>query len=95
MGLAVLPARLEKEMARLKEMILQGKDLRSDALTISHAPWAEEILSRTSVDEGNIDSVINREIGHVFKNVLADCSVFSDLDSFKRFISYVSAPKTK
>ena len=95
MGLAVLPARLEKEMARLKELILSGKDLRGDSLTISHADWAEEILSRVSVDEDNIDSVINREIGHVFKNVLADCSVFSDLESFKRFISFVSAPKTK
>lgn len=95
MGLAVLPARLEKEMARLKEIILAGGDLRSDALTISHADWAEEILRRVSVDEGNIDSVIRREIGYVFKNVLADCSVFSDLESFKRFIAYVSAPKTK
>ena len=95
MGLAVLPARLEKEMARLKSLILSGGDLRGDALTVSHAEWAEEILRRVSVDEGNIDSVIRREIGYVFKNVLADCSVFSDMDSFKRFIDFVSAPKSK
>ena len=95
MGLAVLPARLEKEMARLKSLILSGGDLRGDALTVSHAEWAEEILRRVSVDEGNIDSVIRREIGYVFKNVLADCSVFSDMDSFKRFIVFVSAPKAK
>ena len=95
MGLAVLPARLEKEMARLKSLILSGGDLRGDALTVSHAEWAEEILRRVSVDEENIDSVIRREIGYVFKNVLADCSVFSDMDSFKRFIDFVSAPKSK
>lgn len=95
MGLAVLPARLEKEMARLKSLVLSGGDLRGDALTVSHAEWAEEILRRVSVDEGNIDSVIRREIGYVFKNVLADCSVFSDMDSFKRFIDFVSAPKAK
>lgn len=95
MGLAVLPARLEKEMARLKSLILSGGDLRGDALTVSHAEWAEEILRRVSVDEGNIDSVIRREIGYVFKNVLADCSVFLDMDSFKRFIDFVSAPKAK
>ena len=95
MGLAVLPARLEKEMARLKSLILSGGDLRGDALTVSHAEWAEEILRRVSVDEGNIDSVIRREIGYVFKNVLADCSEFSDMDSFKRFIDFVSAPKSK
>ena len=82
-------------MTRLKEIILSGKDLRSDSLTISHAPWAEEILSRVSVDADNIDSVINREIGYVFKNVLEDCSVFTDINSFKRFISFISAPKTK
>ncbi len=95
MGLAVLPARLEKEMARLKEMILSGEDLRSDPLTLSHADWAEEILSRVSLDESNIDAVLQREIGLVFKNVLADCSVFSDLNSFKRFILCLSKNKTE
>ncbi len=93
MGLAVLPARLEKEMARLKDIILAGGDLRHDSLTTSHADWAEEIQSRCTLDSENIDMVIRREIGHVFKNVLADCSVFSDMESFKRFISYVCASK--
>lgn len=93
MGLAVLPARLEKEMARLKEIILSGGDLRHDPLTTSHASWAEEICGRCAVDAENIDTVIRREIGEVFKNVLADCSVFSDMDSFKRFIDNVCNSK--
>ncbi len=95
MGLAVLPARLEKEMARLKEIVLSGGDVRHDPLTTSHADWIEEIQSRCDVNSSNIDIVLQNEIGIVFKNVLVDCAVFSDTEAFKRFIEYASALKTQ
>lgn len=42
MGLAVLPARLKKEMAILEEYILEGKDIRSNEDIEKHADWVEE-----------------------------------------------------
>ena len=42
MGLAILPARLKKEMELLKRFILEGKDIRSDEALAKHADWVEE-----------------------------------------------------
>ena len=39
MGLAVLPARLKDEMEKLAEAILNGADIRKDALLEKHADW--------------------------------------------------------
>ena len=46
MGLAVLPARLKKEMAEMEEAILCGADLRQNEVLAAHADWAEELKSR-------------------------------------------------
>ena len=42
MGLAVLPSRLDRELALLKDAILQDRDLRADETLQKHADWAEE-----------------------------------------------------
>ena len=63
MGLAVLPARLKKEMDTLKTTILAGGDLRADEAIAKHADWAEEFLGRRSVTADNINEVVNEEIG--------------------------------
>ncbi len=95
MGLAVLPARLNKELARLEELILTGKDLRADPMTSSHAAWTEEFLSRTKFDASSLHGVIQNEVGMVFKKVLEDCAVFTDMESFKRFIKFLCLPESK
>ena len=46
MGLAVLPARLKKEMAELEQAILNHEDLRQNETMAAHADWAEEWLSK-------------------------------------------------
>ena len=42
MGLAVLPARLKKEMAELEQAILHHENLRQNTTMAAHADWAEE-----------------------------------------------------
>ena len=77
MGLAVLPARLKKELAAVAKGIISGADLRSDPDTASHAEWAEEIISRYSgISADNIDRILRDETGHVFSKVLEDAGVF-------------------
>ena len=46
MGLAVLPARLKKEMAALEDAILTGKDLYKDDMLKSHIDWAVDFLPK-------------------------------------------------
>ncbi|MBQ7838990.1 MAG: UDP-glucose--hexose-1-phosphate uridylyltransferase [Lachnospiraceae bacterium] len=77
MGLAVLPARLKGEMAQLEEAILSGKDIRADEVLEKHADWVEEFLPNYSdVNAENIHSIIQKEIGLVFMQVLEDAGVY-------------------
>ncbi len=79
MGLAVLPARLKKEMADLKAAILEGRDLRADETLAKHADWVDEFMPKYASDgltAKNIDSVIEKEIGLVFLEVLEDAGVY-------------------
>lgn len=91
MGLAVLPARLKEEMARLKEAILAGEDLRSHETLAKHADWVEEFRPRYErIDAANIDGIIEKEIGLVFMEVLEDAGVYKRTPegqaAFDRFI---------
>jgi len=91
MGLAVLPARLKEEMAQLKEAILAGEDLRGNETLEKHADWVEEFLPKYDrIHAGNIDAIIEEEIGLVFMQVLEDAGVYKRTPegkaAFHRFI---------
>ncbi|MCI8370806.1 MAG: UDP-glucose--hexose-1-phosphate uridylyltransferase [Lachnospiraceae bacterium] len=90
MGLAVLPARLKKEMAVLEEAILNGRDLRADEMTEKHADWAEEWQQRCEVTPENIHSIVQEEIGRVFVKVLECAGVYKRTEegqqAFRRFL---------
>ena len=91
MGLAVLPARLKKEMADLKEAILSGKDIRKDEVLEKHADWVDAFSKKYDhIDETNIDDIIQNEIGEVFMHVLEDAGVYKRTpegqEAFDRFI---------
>ncbi|MBR1597633.1 MAG: UDP-glucose--hexose-1-phosphate uridylyltransferase [Lachnospiraceae bacterium] len=90
MGLAVLPARLKKEMAALEDAILAGKDLRADEQTAPHADWAEEWIKKyNNLTADNIHKIVQDEIADVFSHVLEDAGVYKRTDegrtAFKRF----------
>ena len=95
MGLAVLPARLAKEITELKKAMLAGADeLRKCTGLSEHIQWAEEILSKyTDFSEENADDIIKREIGAVFEEVLKDAGVFKRDEkgkaAFMRFVEKV------
>ena len=92
MGLAVLPARLKKEMERLKQFILDGNDIRQDEELEKHADWVEEFLPQyETITKENIDEIVEREIGKVFEQVLLDAGVYKRTkegkEAFERFIA--------
>lgn len=91
MGLAVLPARLKGEMEKLGEFIVSGKDIRSDEELEKHADWVEEFLpAYDTVTEENIEEILQKEIGIVFKKVLEHAGVYKNTPegeaAFLRFI---------
>ncbi len=91
MGLAVLPARLKKEMADLKDAILKGADLRADETLEKHADWVDQFKTKyDSINKDNIDEIIQKEIGEVFMHVLEDAGVYKRTPegqaAFDRFV---------
>ncbi len=95
MGLAVLPARLANEITLLENAMLKGTDLYTDKQLAPHAEWANEIkASHPEMNEANIRSILENEIGRVFLNVLEDAGVFKRNEegkkAFLRFISSLS-----
>ena len=94
MGLAVLPSRLKKEMEKVKDCILAGKDLARDEETAKHAEWAEMIKNKYTVTPDNIDKIIQDEIGIVFASILEQCGVFSrDEKGREQFIKFTESVK--
>ena len=91
MGLAVLPARLAKEIALLEDAMLSGENLYACPELTHHAQWAEEILKRyPAFSKDNARAILEQEIGKVFLKVLEDAGVFKRTkegkNAFMRFI---------
>lgn len=91
MGLAVLPARLKKEMQILSEAILEGKDIRGIEEIEKHADWVAEWRNNYDMTADNINQILKDEIAKVFVQVLECAGVYKRTEAgqnaFKRFIS--------
>ena len=90
MGLAVLPARLQKEMDILSHAIVEDRNLRTIAEVSKHADWYEEWKDSYIITKENVTSILQEEIGKVFVKVLECSGVFKRTEqgvlAFKRFL---------
>lgn len=94
MGLAVLPARLEKEIEEVTKAILAGTNIELDSNISIHSQWVNRIIeSHKSITTENIDGIIQDEIGMVFAKVLECCGVYQQTkegkEGFERFIASI------
>lgn len=92
MGLAVLPARLKKEMELVAECLVNKKDLHEFAEIESHIEWVEQLKEKyDEFSEENVMDILQKEIGIVFTHVLEDAGVYKCTDegraAFHKFIS--------
>ncbi|MBE5938825.1 MAG: UDP-glucose--hexose-1-phosphate uridylyltransferase [Lachnospiraceae bacterium] len=90
MGLAVLPARLKKEIEILKDAMLSGKDIRAIEEIEKHADWVDEFkVNYPEINAENIDGILKKEIGIVFTKVLECAGVYKCTEegkaAFKKF----------
>ncbi len=77
MGLAILPARLKAELAALRDCLLNARDPDGGPKTAVHAAWAREIAEKhPGINNTDIDTILQTEVGLVFKQVLEDAGVF-------------------
>ena len=93
MGLAVLPARLKKELEGVRTAILTGADLRQDETLGKHADWVDEFRQRYDFTPENTEDILRQEVGAVFTRVLEDAGVFKRNDAgqraFGRFLAAI------
>ena len=93
MGLAVLPARLKGELARLGQVLAAGGDPASEPDLEKHAPWAEELCARHTFTPENTEEILRQEVGVVFSKVLEHAGVFKcteqGREAFLRFTASV------
>ncbi len=94
MGCAILPARLKKELAEIREILISGKEIEEDSPLYQHAPWVRELREKYDVfNEDNTSEIIRNEVGQVFVKVLEDAGVYKYNDegrkAFMRFIESV------
>ena len=93
MGLAVLPARLAKEISLLEDAMLNGENLYACPELTHHAEWAEDILKcYPDFCKENARVILEQEIGKVFLKVLEDAGVFKRNDEGKNaFTNFIKA----
>ena len=93
MGLAVLPARLQKELDLMERFILEGKDIASEASIAKHAEWAAAFLPElTGKKQEQIHAALEQEVGKVFLHVLEDAGVYKrDDDGKAGFMRFIAA----
>ena len=93
MGLAILPPRLQKELAEVEKYVL-GRD---NDIAEYHRAWADEIKrSHPEATEGNVTGIVQDAVGKVFSRVLEDAGVYKRTPEGKAaFMKFVQTLGTK
>ena len=96
MGLAVLPARLARDMGMLERALAGTHSLLGIPELAVHAKWATGIVERhPELNADNARSILEQEIGKVFLEVLCDAGVFKRTDdgkaAFMRFVEFINS----
>ena len=91
MGLAVLPARLARDMGMLERALAGTQSLLGIPELAVHAKWATKIIEQhPELNAQNARGILEQEIGKVFLEVLCDAGVFKRTEdgksAFMRFV---------
>ena len=90
MGLAVLPARLKKEMELLADALVNKKGIKGIDEISKHADWVAEWYYNQEITAENVKEVLHREIANRFVEVLECAGVYKRTETgmaqFKKFL---------
>lgn len=94
MGLAVLPARLKKEMSVLADALLKNEDIRGNELIEKHADWVDGWKADYEITPENVMDILHDEISKVFVKVLECAGVYKRTEEGKRaFLRFIDVIK--
>ena len=92
MGLAVLPARLKDELAKVKDYFIAGKeDISDDEQVAKHADWYKQLREKyQDIKADEVEDMLKFEVGKIFMVVLLHAGVFKrniqGIEAFKKFV---------
>jgi len=93
MGLAVLPARLKIEIAKMCRAAVTGAAFSEDPALEKHEAWFRAFSDSYTFTEENAEEIIKSEIGKTFVRVLRDAGVYKLTPegnaAFLRFIASI------
>jgi UDPglucose--hexose-1-phosphate uridylyltransferase len=93
MGLAVLPARLIKELDTIKDCLAGHKDIRQHEELQQHIRWYEYLKNKYMDVQVDYKEILRLEVGKIFERILSDAGVFKHdnkgRQAFERFINNV------
>ncbi|MBM7662728.1 UDPglucose--hexose-1-phosphate uridylyltransferase [Bacillus mesophilus] len=86
MGLAVLPPRLQEELAEIEEFLLGNVNIVKDY----HQNWAQQIKDKYAsiTNREQAETIVKEELGKKFVKCLEDAGVLKTKDAFERFITF-------
>lgn len=96
MGLAVLPGRLKEELEILSNWVVKEQSIEKiqlDPRIAKHIDWIVNVKNKyPNLHKENVQQILQKEVGHVFKKVLEHVGVFKrdrqGRDAFRRFIEF-------
>ncbi len=94
MGLAVLPARLKDEMAKVKDALISGReDISGEESIAKHSDWYRMLRQKyPKVGAEEAEEILKAEIGKVFATVLTHAGVYKRTeDGMKAFDAFVAS----
>lgn len=90
MGLAILPPRLTKELAKVEAYLLGN----TDSVDPKHKIWADRLKHEETFNADNVAEVVEQSVGQIFKRVLEDAGVFKNSEAgqagLKKFIEQLT-----
>ncbi|MFD1672862.1 UDP-glucose--hexose-1-phosphate uridylyltransferase [Agrilactobacillus yilanensis] len=89
MGRAILPARLKTELQEVARYLLD----QPNTMKAYHQVWADALKAQHTFTTENVETILNQEVGLVFKRVLEDAGVFKNdatgRSAFERFLKVI------
>ena len=90
---------LKEEMEALAEILAAGGDPTANELTEKHAEWVKTFEKNYTFTKENALSILHREIGRTFSEILEDAGVYKRNEAgkaaFLRFLSDVGATEIR